>query len=157
MLGKLGWRLFQNVMLQWLRSSCKVKQTLHKHNIFQHNHSPTGGVGAIKAASIYHPHQTQSCSQLSLDNLRGNQQEQWQQHNNTFNHLNYKMSSLLSGDTLPLICKITGERRRSNINLLICVIMFSGNGDGYFSEFANVKLCETPGWRIYANMRTSSR
>lgn len=55
------------------------------------------------------------------------------------------MSSLLSGDTLPLICKITGERRRSNINLLICVIMFSGNGDGYFSEFANVKLCETPG------------
>lgn len=53
------------------------------------------------------------------------------------------MSSFFTGDT-QFHLEITGQGKRPKISFLICVIMFSGNVNGCFSESAQqVKLCIT--------------
>lgn len=57
------------------QSETDITQTHYTTLFPKYNHSPTGSVRSIKAASIHH-HPTQSCSNRAPGNLHGNQREQ---------------------------------------------------------------------------------
>lgn len=86
----------------------------------KYDHSQTGSVRAIKAASICHPHQTQSCSRLS----RGNLHRKWPEAAGEvptmlINNLKEKKSLLFSHSQIY----VSNRRGWVMINLWISVIM----------------------------------